>query len=608
MGGAAQDSLPDALAALDAQPCVDSDLICVTLPMPLDHAANDPDSTVPVTFAVHMAPDPQGTLIYAVGGPGVSGLVSAGSYMPTFTPELTDQMNIIFFDQRGVGAETGLECLKAQAAFDRAPLPVEAPAQSIALARAFVQACKAEVARPDLLPYLTTDQVIRDLEAFRQKLRLGMVWIYGESYGTQVAQAYATAYPKAVKGIILDGVVDLNLSSQGFYATSTRAAEAILDRVFAECDADPNCAKDMGQPAAQAYDALMARLPMQIAYPLSSEGHVERALTPQALQNVAFYALYGQESRSELLRALAAAGDGDLVPLLRLEYANLYLDPDTETPLSDGMWFGAAYYAVTCGDYAEGSGDPTADAQAVIEQAKAWPKGRMDRSYYAERLACAFWSPEKGVKRPEPFAGGDYPTVVLNGDADPITPAEMAKSVARHARNSHLILQQNGPHVIWGRGESCPDDAVASLLFDGVRPRLEPFCNVPLMTDYLPLYPAGNNDPMSIASLIWDELWMYPDFYAWDGVSVIRTACTGGGNVTFSGTDSMTVLRFENCRIWPGVVLNGIGHEVYASDGKDGLNLTLHIAAGSDSGDVEFFDPLNGDAPTLSGTWNGQPL
>jgi pimeloyl-ACP methyl ester carboxylesterase len=606
-GAVAQDSLPDFLATMEPQPCVDSDLICVTLPMPLDHFANDPDQTIPVTFAVHMAPDPQGTLVYAVGGPGVSGLVSAGSYMPTFSPEMTDQMNIVFFDQRGVGADTGLECLMAQAAFDRAPLPVEAPAQSIALARAFVQACKAEVARPDLLPHLTTDQVIRDIETFRQKLGLGPVWIYGESYGTQVAQAFATAYPKAVKGIILDGVVDLNLSSEGFYATSTRAAEGILERVFAECDADPACAQDMGQPAAAAYDALLAKLPIDLQYPLTTGGHAPRALTPQALQNVAFYALYGQESRSEFLRALAAAGKGDLVPLLRLEYANLYLEPDHEAALSDGMWFGAAYYAVTCGDYAEGSGDPMVEAQAVLAQAKIWPKGRMDRSFYAERLACAFWSPGNGTKRPEPFAGGDYPTVVLNGDADPITPAEMAKSVARHARNSHLILQQNGPHVIWGRGESCPDDAVASLLFDGVKPRLEPFCDVPLMTDYLPLYPAAD-DPMSIASLIWDELWMYPDFYSWDGVSNTRVACTGGGNVSFFGNDTSTTLQFENCLMWPGITLNGKGTEIYAGLGRDGLRWELDLSTPSGRGDVEYFDPLDGATPSLRGTWNGQPL
>ena len=183
----------------------------------------------------------------------------------------------------------------------------------------------------------------------------------------------------------------------------------------------------------------------------------------------------------------------------------------------------------------------------------------------------------------------------------------MAKSVARHARNSHLILQQNGPHVIWGRGESCPDDAVASLLFDGVKPRLEPFCRVPLMTDYLPLYPEGD-DPMSIATAVWDELWMYPDFYSWDGETPTRTACTGGGAIAFSGNDTATTLTFDNCQMWPGVVIRGDGTEVYAGLGRDGLRLALQIQAKTGSGQIEYFDPMDGDEPTMRGTWNGQPL
>lgn len=602
----AQASVQDLLATLDAQPCDDSDLLCVTLPMPLDHFANDPDKTIPIPFAIHLAPEAKGTLIYAVGGPGMSGLASAGSYMPTFSPELTDQMNIVFFDQRGVGAATGIECLNAQSAFDRAPLPVEAPAQSIALARAFVQACKAEVTQPEILPYLTTDQVISDIENFRQKLGLGPVWIYGESYGTQVAQAYATQFPNSVKGIILDGVVDLNLSAEGFYATSTRAAEGILMRVFAECDADPVCAKDMGQPAAAAYDALMTGLPAETDYPLTTGGFAPRVLTPHALQNVAFYALYGQESRSEFLRALAAGSKGELVPLLRLEYANLYLEPDSEKPLSDGMWFGAAYYAVTCGDYAEGSGDAMAEAQAVMAQAKAWPKGRMDRSYYAERLACAFRSPGTGAKRPEPFAGGDYPTVVLNGDADPITPAVMAESVARHAQNSHLILQQNGPHVIWGRGESCPDDAVSDLLFKGKLPGDIPTCAVPLMTPYLALYPVDDS-ATAIATAILDELWMYPDFYGWDGVKATTTACTGGGVVKFQGSETVTALTFQDCQLWPGITLMGKGHETFAGDDQ-GLSFSLTVTTTKGGGKFDYVDTTTDSEAKITGMWNGQRL
>jgi pimeloyl-ACP methyl ester carboxylesterase len=65
------------------------------------------------------------------------------------------------------------------------------------------------------------------------------VWLYGESYGTQFVQAYATTYPKAVRGVIVDGVVDLNLSAEGFYRSYTLAAEKILVGHFRRLRHDP---------------------------------------------------------------------------------------------------------------------------------------------------------------------------------------------------------------------------------------------------------------------------------------------------------------------------------------------------------------------------------
>ena len=146
-----------------------------------------------------------------MGGPGGSGIGVADDYLSAFDARLTENMDIVFFDQRGVGPDHGLECPKAQGKFDLTDITVAKPDEAIAAARKFATDCPAELKSRDLLGFVDTGAAIRDLEEFRQKIGAPKVWIYGESYGTQFSQQYATLYPTAVKGVVVDGVVDLAL-------------------------------------------------------------------------------------------------------------------------------------------------------------------------------------------------------------------------------------------------------------------------------------------------------------------------------------------------------------------------------------------------------------
>jgi pimeloyl-ACP methyl ester carboxylesterase len=258
--------------ALGSQPCQDSDFTCVTMMLPRDHFANDPTATLPITFAISLASEPDaGTLIYAVGGPGASGLLAAQDYVDALDPELVARTNIVFFDQRGVGPDHGFSCVDAISVLDRAPLHLNDAETTIATVQTFVDDCIGAIADKDLLSSVNTDQAIRDIEAFRLAIGKPQVWLYGESYGTQFAQEYATQFPNAVKGVILDGVVDLNLGFAGFYHSYTAASESILERVFQECDLIPACTTDMRGGAKATYDDLAARLraaPVAVPFPL----------------------------------------------------------------------------------------------------------------------------------------------------------------------------------------------------------------------------------------------------------------------------------------------------------------------------------------------------
>ncbi|MBN8629248.1 MAG: alpha/beta fold hydrolase [Rhodobacterales bacterium] len=612
----AEMSLKDATSGLALFPCDLGSLTCTTLAVPLDHRANDPSQTLDITFALSFASnESRGILFYFVGGPGGSGLASADSYLAAFDPSLTENMDIVFVDQRGTGPVNGLACLKAQARFDTAPAALSDPDAILAIAKAYVRDCRAELDADALLAVVDTDQAIRDSELFRQKIGAPKVWLYGESYGTQLVQAYATQFPEAVKGVIIDGVVDLALSAEGFYRRYTLAAEALLTETFAFCADLPACHSDIPGGAAQVYDDLAARAaaaPIPVSYTLADGSQATRQLTSGHLEANAFYALYSPEGRAEFLRTLAAAGKGNLVPMLQLGYTNMYIDPETEIEMEDPGWFGAAYYAITCSDYGSGSGTADERAARILDEARALaPEApRLLRSYFLERIACAYWPDQGPDIRPAPYAGGDFPTLVLNGDHDPITPITMAYDVLDNARNAYGVFMRGGPHVIWGRGFACPDTIVQALLFDGTLPAArEQICEQDPMADYVPLTltdPAQMKDAFTVARAVEVELSTFIPLTTWDNETPTTFGCPLGGTITAIPTARGRDFAFGDCRFWPDLAVSGTGTEVAMDEGDDGLSLHL-VISGREAGDLTYRHGTADEAYSLSGTWNYKP-
>ncbi len=609
-------SLMDATSSLDLFPCELSSLSCTSLTVPLDHRANDPAKTLEITFALSFAAEEsRGILFYFVGGPGGSGLASVDSYLSAFDASLTENMDIVFVDQRGTGPVHGLACPVAQAKFDIAPASLSDPDAVLATAKTYVTDCTAEMDADPLLPVVNTDQAIRDSEAFRLKIGAPKVWLYGESYGTQLVQAYATQFPTAVKGVIMDGVVDLTLTPEQFYRRYILAAESLLAETFALCATIPACHADIPGDAAKVYDDLAARVaaaPVQVPYILADGTQVQRQLTTGLLEANAFYALYSPDGRAEFLRALAAAGRGNLVPMLQLGYANMYIDAETEIGMEDPGWFGAAYYAITCSDYGSGTGTPDERARRILGEAQALaPEApRLLRSYYLERIACAYWPHQGPDTRPAPYAGGDFPTLVLNGDHDPITPISMAYSVLDDATNAYGVFMKGGPHVIWGRGLACPDTIVQALLYDGTLPAArEQMCEQDPIGEYTPLTlteAAQLADPLTVARAVETELMALGPLASWNGDTPATYGCPLGGTLTATPTDAGSDFTFTDCRFWPDLAVSGTGVELNADSPNDSLTLTLGFT-GTAEGDLTYLHRTADQAYSLTGTWNGQP-
>ena len=620
---AAADTLQSRLDALGASQCAESELVCVTLDVPRDHFANDLTNTIPMTFAVHTAWSGQsnGVLVVAVGGPGYSGLRAADSYLDSFGPAVFDEMDIVFFDQRGVGSAAGLDCPLSQSAFDSAEKPRGDADATIALTRSYVGSCFLELGFASLAPYAGTVQVIRDLDYFRRAAGVDKLWLYGESYGTQVAQEYAVEFPDNVAGIVLDGVVDLELSLTGFNDTYTSEAADLLRRVFAACDQSADCRRDMGDSAGSAYEQLYTTLqsgPVTVSHAFDGETVEDRQLTIGMLETNAFLALYEPYTRVEFLRALALARRGDHVPMLQLAYLNQSLESDTLASVDDPDWFGAAYNAITCADYAdETAGDP-ARAEAVARAAlidadrisvtEPWFADQR----YLDRVVCAFWPATGRAERPRTFVGSrDYPTLILNSDADPITPLSMARTVFDRTENASLVVMEGGPHVIYARGLECPDVIVERFLLGELPEAKVQLCRQDLIGDYVPLTLTDaddRSDPMRVAQSLQIELAESITLKNWDAVSERTFGCAHGGTfIAQPGQHQSMSYEFADCGIWPELALTGFAAETDQDDSDVGFwaNVT---ASGSVSGTIVFVENKTTGARRISGTWAGIPI
>ena len=347
------------LEDLDASLCPDSVFTCVTLDMPMNHFDAADERTIPVTFAVLPATGERlGAFVTATGGPGSSGIAVADSYTDALDPAIPESYDIVFFDQRGVAMSGGLSCPQAAGAYYRVDATTALgfdQEELTSAASTFADDCVVEMGDPEMLPYLGTDQVVEDLEVFRDTFGYEQIVLYGESYGTQVSQTYAAAHGDRVARLILDGTVDLTLEAFDFFDEQATAFGDTLQSTLDYCAEDEFCASDLGVAPDEAYDQLLALLaeePLTAQYPLPSGGFEERTFGLGDLEVVASGQMYSEDDRMMFLRALAAhSGRGDLVPLLRLLYLNLGIDAETEAVLEDPTYSDAIYYAVECLDY-----------------------------------------------------------------------------------------------------------------------------------------------------------------------------------------------------------------------------------------------------------------
>jgi pimeloyl-ACP methyl ester carboxylesterase len=490
------------------------------------------------------------------------------------------------------------------------------PAQEQAVvnaARTFVQECLTQLPPPDRLQFYGTRQAVEDLEAFRKHIGDDKLWLYGESYGTQFAQWYAAAHPDRVAALVLDGVVDLTLTGPQFLRDQTQAFNDVLVATLEACNADKRCRKDVGRDAIKAYDQLAQKLdraPVEFDFPLPNGAFTKRAFGYSDLETAAVSFLYAEGDRMIFQRAIASAAHEDYAPLARLFYNALGLDPRTLAAIPDPSYSDAVFYTVECNDYDYFDGAPDERAEKYLRFGDRVDEkvARLNAVFYGD-MPCAFWPRDAAAPKYEIGFATLIPTLVLGATADPATPVNQGRAVFERLNNTYLITARGGPHVIFGRGETCPDEIVTGFLVDDRMPdKPETRCKGVIATDYAPIAPADAREfKNALDALISAEREIYyaPEYYYWDMANENAIGCAKGGSVAFEATDgeeSATRFTLTDCAFSTGFVMTGAGR--YNPD-NDRWSFKVDVS-GYQTGRLEYV--RDGDAYRVTGMWDGRPV
>jgi pimeloyl-ACP methyl ester carboxylesterase len=453
LGLAVGAAAPAGAAGLGWRACGDSfGARCATVRVPLDRSGAMPGS---VALRVARIPGPvrAPTLVYLSGGPGGSGLDELESVLWSVS-NLTRMFRVVTFDQRGTGGSGLLRCPEVEHdARLRSTAAGEACARRLGGART----------------HYTTADSVEDLEAVRRALGVERLTLFGISYGTEVALAYARAHPEHVDRLALDSVVDPD-DDDPFGLAGFRAMGPTL---AALC---PAACRGISTDPADDLARLTARLrvaPLRGRW-IDAGGRAHtRLLTPVVVADLLYDADYLPALRAGVPAGVRAALAGDAAPLLRLAAVG-----DALASIVGPREFSSARYAAICEETPLPWDSSTAvDARLVEARRRAGALGPaaflpFDFATAAadEIELCLRW-PGAGAQSGGGVAlrgGGALPHVpalLLQGGEDLRTPPEVSARVAARLPDAQRVVVAGVGHaVVTGDPTGCAAELLLRFL------------------------------------------------------------------------------------------------------------------------------------------------
>jgi pimeloyl-ACP methyl ester carboxylesterase len=444
---------------------------CAQLTVPLDY--RDPSGrTIRLALLEIPAADPGsrlGSLVINPGGPGEPGTSYAAQGSAAFGQPLLDHFDLVGFDPRGTGQSSPVDCL-SDSGLDRYlagdPAP-STPAQvrEFEVAQHGIASGCARLSGA-LAGHVSTVEAARDLDILRAALGDSTLTYLGASYGTKLGATYAQLFPARVGRFVLDGAVDVSLSTRQQTLQQAAGFEQALESYAASCvNSDIGCF--LGDTVPAVLHTISSLIDSINAHPIPAGGG--RELTAgNAFTGIAT-ALYSRSFWSFLSISLRAALGGDGSALMRLSDAYAARGPDGHYQ-NNSM---EAFYDISCVD------DPSSIAPSQVPaQYPAFEKASpvFGKVFAWSLTSCHGFTPRSDQPVPTIHARGAAPIVVIGTTRDPATPFQWAVHLSRQLDSGVLVSRDGDGHTAYMTGNACIDHAVESYLVSGIVPKDHTSC------------------------------------------------------------------------------------------------------------------------------------
>lgn len=320
-------------------------------------------------------------------------------------------------------------------------------------AKQFDAACQARSG--DLLPYIGTEYVARDMDLLRAAVGDEKLNYFGLSFGTFIGTVYANLFPTRIRAMSLDGAYDPEAYANNTYKYDYWqyvALERALNRFLTWCSDSPDCAFGHGDPAA-AYDALVSDLddnPVR-------DAHGKVVANGATLTYHVMFALNDGTPRwPEIAKNLSAAQ----------QRGGSYVDS-----IGSQANFFAANVSVECADRVYPHSKLLLRSWLAFAAASA-PRMGPVAAYgppgydHSHANACQQWLAKWASRYAGPWdAHGSPPILVVGTTGDPDTPYQDAVTLAATLDNGHLLTFVGEGHTGYSHSP-CSRAAEAAYLID----------------------------------------------------------------------------------------------------------------------------------------------
>lgn len=444
---------------------------CATLWVPVDW--NRPGGpTFGLALARRTATAQQsrvGSLVFGPGGPGDSGVSRIKTGMSRFSQNLQSRFDIVSFDPRGIGRSNPVRCSAALLAKQPSPV-ISSPAEfseTLVYNRKLAEDCRRTTG--PLYDHLDTLQTVRDLDAIRRALGEPKLTFHGSSYGTLLGQQYAEVFPRRVRAVVLESVMDHSLRTRDFLDSQAATTQDSFDEFVHWCDR-VKCG--LGDVRALWAELLARAGRGELAHPRQPG----TALTPFTLSYLAVRSLY----------------DPDWPELAALLKSLDQSQPPVVVPPAAPTGSAANPFAVFCQDWSL----PVAGYQQYATHLKRLARTSPELKYPSALLAISTCLGLHGqVDNPQhrlKVRTVSTPLLLTNALHDPAAGYDWATGVARQLGRSGVLLTYEG----WGHGtynsSPCAQAAIDDYLIAQVLPARGATCPA---VDPARKGPPGATDP-----------------------------------------------------------------------------------------------------------------